>query len=243
MNNEQFLCHSGNMSLSSSSASVGSAWSNLLHFYCDNDIISVSHETLPQDMEVLIDTSEKIKVIYVYQSKLNELQLTANLLYHEFLVIETEKWLVFDCCINNGRNSWFQKWSFLRIFWRFWSLEKNAAGIILQRSKDEAKVRDICEKDRRLDIRLWKKASGKGYMKDLVDFIYSRNELKKKYDILGSNCQDFAAKICNNFCNDGAIQYFTDNRETVVCVTVGLIAMSLILYLYLQSSRSKSKTK
>lgn len=122
----------------------------------------------------LVDDSENIVQVRYYTHPLNSWQMSKFVLHHAFIVFETNKW--------------------------WWSIEKNDAGVTLQRSKDIEYVRDKYRRTKRTTgiftgITLEKEARGSTTLNELINHIYSRNYLNQDYHFLDNNCQHFAEKI------------------------------------------------
>ena len=147
-------------------------------------LLMIIINTLKPEMSEVIDETEKILQIWVHQCKLRALwwQITQLLFNHQFVVLETTKW--------------------------WWSMEKDDARILIQRSKqledvryfvDTIKHRQHFMKDRRTPMCQLSYDKGRKSMKDLIDFLYNIHELNIKYHFLDDNCKDFAKKIFDEF--------------------------------------------
>jgi hypothetical protein len=82
----------------------------------------------------------------------------------------------------------------------WWSIEKNTEGITIQRSKHITYVRDNYRRNKRLTpVAEMNSDKGRMKMKDLVEFLYKKDELNKTYNVLSENCQDFSKRIFDEF--------------------------------------------
>jgi len=150
-------------------------WTSEIYFDPEADSSSgsdyrISDSELRSRMEELIKGSEDIEEVRAYQCPLFGVQLTQYLLNHQFIMLETNSW--------------------------WWSVEKNTEGITIQRSKKIEYVRDRYRRNARpKDIILNKTDEGRKTMQDLVDYIYTKDELNKKYCVYTDNCKHFAKRI------------------------------------------------
>jgi hypothetical protein len=136
----------------------------------------ISDGELREKLKELVDDSEKITEVRLYSHPLTNLQVTAELWRHDFILFETDKW--------------------------WWSIEKNDAGVTIQRSKHIEYVRDRYRRAKRTTglfgmhgIKLEKKYKGSHTLNELIDHIYIKNYLNEDYHLLENNCQHFADKI------------------------------------------------
>lgn len=98
--------------------------------------------------------------------------------YHAFVVFETEFW--------------------------WWSIEKNDAGITLQRSKRKNSVLYEYRRESRVKpITLVMTAKGRGSVSDLVDLLWTQDHLNRTYHFLLENCKYFAAAVFNQTNSEG----------------------------------------
>ena len=131
----------------------------------------------------MIDNSEKILQIWVYESKLRNMKQMIQIIFnYQFVVPETTKW--------------------------WWSIEKDDARILIQRSEQLNNVRDSVDtvedgkhfqSERRTPVCQLSYDEGRKSIKDLIDFLYDRDELNIEYDLLEDNCNDFAKKVFDEF--------------------------------------------
>ena len=131
----------------------------------------------------MIDNSEKILQIWVYESKLRNMKQMIQIIFnYQFVVPETTKW--------------------------WWSIEKDDARIVIQRSEQLNNVRDSVDtiedgkhlqRERRTPVCQLSYDEGRKSIKDLIDFLYDRDELNIEYDLLEDNCKDFAKKVFDEF--------------------------------------------
>ena len=173
------------MSFSSSSSPSpgpgGEKWTNEIYFDPEADSrygkdYRITDGNLKVEMNKLIEGYEEIKKINVYEHPLGGLSILRGVirpianLSHVFMVLDTDKW--------------------------WWSIEKNDEGVTIQRSKYIEYVRDkYRRKSRPEPITKVKSDTGRRTMKHLISFLYRKDELHKKYNVLTENCQDFAKRI------------------------------------------------
>ncbi|CAG0901004.1 unnamed protein product [Darwinula stevensoni] len=161
--------------------SKGGNWENVLYFIPESDKTSdithnIAHEGLESWALELIDGSEEIENVWVYTQPPHEAQLTAGLLYHAFVVLQTNEW--------------------------WWSVEKDTGGIFLQRSKKKEFVKEYFRMENR-EVPLSLEAGDRGRMKmeDLIHWLYKQREVRKGYriDDRDMNCQGFAKRVFDEF--------------------------------------------
>ncbi|XP_057377869.1 uncharacterized protein LOC130699673 [Daphnia carinata] len=137
----------------------------------------ITDEQLREKLSDLIDTEEKIEKASVYSNPLSSWQATNALLYHAFIVMETNNW--------------------------WWSIEKNTEGITIQRSKDIKSVRDMYQRKKRTTgwtplTKIRKNETTQGgntTIEELINYIWRKDYLNDVYHLLKENCQKFAAMI------------------------------------------------
>ena len=162
---------------SSSKGNSNEEWTNQIFFDHEADVpkergYEISDEDLIQKMNDLIEGEENIIRVFVCNCPIWGWQLTNMLFSHEFVVLETTKW--------------------------WWSIEKNTEGITIQRSKNPKYVRDRYRQENRpWPIHEKKVQRGKNNMKNLIRFLYEKDELHRRYNLLYNNCQHFAERIYN----------------------------------------------
>jgi hypothetical protein len=129
------------------------------------------------------DESDHILWIAVYSSPLQWWQINRGILYHAYVVMETDEW--------------------------FYSLERTEKNITLQRAKDLMFVRDMRErkwrKTKLLDddpTRLIR-AHGKGTIRGVIRYLYRENLLHNRYDLFKDNCKHLTQNIFNAFNCEG----------------------------------------
>ena len=151
---------------------------------------------LQSKLRQIIDnrTQNVILNVYLYKVPLSEwLPVPVpemGIMYHSFVVLESE------CRDEIVKYLWYKKCKW------WWSLEKHADTITLQRSKYKPAVVESCKKERRLKqiyqrpmLVISDKAKDNFYLQDLIDYIYQTNELDLKYCVDDNNCQKFAKTI------------------------------------------------
>ena len=135
------------------------------------DSYTITESELKLQFCELRSTREAIRNVRIYKSKLTSVQLTMAILYHAYVVFETDQW--------------------------WWSIEQNTEGITVQRAKNLEAVRDKYRKgDRKWVAIKWSSLIiedlGTGTMADVADFLYTKNFLNKPYGWTGNNCKHFA---------------------------------------------------
>ena len=165
-------------SANSSSGEKGGAWEHQIYFDPEADktegsCYTFNDDELREKLKKLVDDSEDIVEAIAYDSPLYIWQLTKNVLNHEFIVLETTSW--------------------------WWSIEKHSEGITIQRSKTFRAVKDkYRQHDRTTGLRgISENRRGKGRksVNDLINWLWSSDQLNKKYNLLARNCQDFATAV------------------------------------------------
>ena len=161
----------------------GGCWKGEIYFDPESDKTTgeshnITDNELREKLGTLIKTSEEILHIRIYSNKLHDLQLTSQVLlvFHAFIVLETNDW--------------------------WWSIEKNEEGITIQRSKKIEYVRDkYRQHPRKKPILKRIEDNGRKKMEDLVNWLYQKDELNRKYswDKQEANCQGFANGIFDEF--------------------------------------------
>ena len=169
------------MGASSSSSSSGKTGGTGRELYFDpesdqrwGEEYNISDAELREKMGKLIDVREAIAQIWVYKCPLHEMQLSQVLLNHQFVVFGTSAW--------------------------WWSIEKNDQQIVIQRSKKWEWVKNHLKREaRKTPVKEMSGDKGRKCMNDLIEFLYQKNELRKRYDVIEENCQDFAQRIFDEF--------------------------------------------
>ena len=167
----------------STSGSGGGEYTKKLYFDPEADreegqSYLISDEELRQRLEDLIDVEEVITCVYVYRNPLYYYQLTDFLMYHAFVVFETETW--------------------------WWSIEKNNENVTIQRSKKLSRVLHQYRRVQRIrPIKLVMKARGRGSVRDLIDILWRKDLLYKPYNVFDENCKHFAAIVFKHTNSEG----------------------------------------
>ena len=188
------------------SGSKGGEWTGQLStwFYLEDDDID-SLRQCGTDLHG-ITNSEKIQYIGDYTYPTSELSDMANgilIVYHQFVVIETNK--------------------------RCWSIEKDSEKILLQRSKTKCCVEKYKEgKVRSTTVEIMVEKEERGSMKDLFEFICRVDELKRKYDLISDNCQHSAGRLFSKF--EKPSQDTRSPNSTVVLTGVGIAGVLLAYF-------------
>ena len=122
-----------------------------------------------------LDPAEEIDEVSYYTHPLNSWQIGKGVMYHAFIVLKTKDW--------------------------YWSIEKNDAGVTIQRSKEIEHVRDKYYRIKRQEnwtsgIAMEKsKSVNNKTVKQLIKHVYEANYVNEEYGIIQKNCQQFANKI------------------------------------------------
>ena len=53
-------------------------------------------------------------------------------------------------------------------------------------------------------------------MKDLIDYLYQKDELHKPYNLASDNCKDFAKRIFDEFAKSKYLTFSIDNIENAL---------------------------
>ena len=124
--------------------------------------------------------SEHILKIQVYKTPLHKWQLTQVILYHEFVVLKTDKW--------------------------WWSVEKNDEGITIQRSKYKKYVKNFYRRQERnsRDKMLHEDCTKYDLLK-LVEWIWLLDHLYKPYNYFTNSCKDFAEAVFHHVAKKKAV--------------------------------------
>ena len=112
--------------------------------------------------------NEDIEQVWTYKVSLTRYQLTNFLFYHMFIVFKTKNW--------------------------YWSVEKHADKVTIQRNESMSEVRDYYRGERRIGTPQeinW--AFGSKKAKHIIDQV----NLFDSYDPITSNCQQFASRLYN----------------------------------------------
>lgn len=164
----------------SDSAGFGGIWKYTLYFdpRADQPVEEgylITDEELRVKFIQLLDASEEILKVRIYTNPLYKWQFTQFILYHAFIVFETQNW--------------------------WWSIEKNAQGLTIQRSKTLNSIKQYYRRIERTSgirsVELFKEATGKGTVSDLVHYLWRKDELNKSYLFIYRNCQDFVNVVFN----------------------------------------------
>ena len=155
----------------------GGDWTYKLYFDPEADKASddgywITQDELWEKLNGLVDIWQGIMKVMAYKVPLSEKQLTAFVFYHTFIVFKTENW--------------------------WWSIEKKSEGITIQRSKYLSVVKHYYRQKRRnYGVECMEKAEYIGWytVYNLIGWLESKNQLKKKYNFLTSNCKHFASAV------------------------------------------------
>lgn len=142
-----------------------------------------SHDSLRQKMSRHrgIDHAEKLNEMTLYKVPLVEWQLTQVVFNHQFVVIDSSSW--------------------------WWSIERDSEKILLQRSKFPYVVRNYNEGFlRKFPVVEIKRGDCEGTMKNLIEFLHCKGELKTEYDLVNNNCKTFANNVFDTFVVEGTVK-------------------------------------
>lgn len=140
--------------------------------------------SLMDDMMDKLDDDEMIQEIWVYKKPLTEVQKTQLLLNHQFVVLKT----------TNTPAPW-PKESI-----RWWSIEKDGEQIVIRKARSVEAVRDSDLQGPRITpVEKMSHDQGTKSMKDLIVFLFDKDELWKTYHWLTDNCQQFAKRVFDEF--------------------------------------------
>ncbi|CAF0765380.1 unnamed protein product [Adineta ricciae] len=144
---------------------------------------TIEQDQLVEDFESITnDSDEKIIQVTIYKTPLSTWQLTQAVLYHAFVVLETENW--------------------------YYSLEISEKCVTMQRSKSKEDVRDSYPRERLRNVlrgdtpERIRRAKGKKTMSEVMKYIVDNEILDRNYEVLvddGQNCQTFANSIFRHF--------------------------------------------
>ena len=165
----------------------GSKWTSKLYFDrdCDNPNCAMSELTESALVQILNElvSDEKILQVQMWKHPLNPYQLSDLIVYHCFLVLETNEW--------------------------WWSIEKNTEELTMQRCKNHEKVIKHYRRRPRTagwkwltDIRKMKSTKlpdADSKLSSFFDTLYKNNELRITYHRYNDNCKDFAQRLYNYF--------------------------------------------
>ena len=135
----------------------------------------ISHEELETRMLEYI-RDENILTVTIYKHKLYSWQRTQALLYHAFIVLETEEW--------------------------WWSAEKNADGVFVQRSKHQWAVRNRLEGKERPRTTLLEHDTSHKTLRNFVFMLWATRAVESEYHFLRNNCKDFAKVVFDSMACD-----------------------------------------
>lgn len=135
--------------------------------------------------KIIDDDPDNIVKIEVYRTPLTDIQPTHMILYHAYVVIETENW--------------------------YYSIETSEKNITMQRSKEKSMVRDQIVGQKRKTLQDEDKpdcivsANGSGTILEVVKYLYKEDRLNCEYHPLFENCKDLSKLIFDKFNSDGKV--------------------------------------
>lgn len=119
--------------------------------------------------------------MWLFKRPLSEWQRTQLVWNHQFVVVDSPGW--------------------------YWSLEREGETLLLQRNVRYTVVKDYEEGcPRYAPVVEIKHGYCKGTMKDLIEFLYRKEELKTNYDWVFNNCKTFANSVFNEFVVEGTVE-------------------------------------
>lgn len=143
----------------------------------DGKIYTIDMRSTMDDVNEMMEDSEKIKHIWVYKVPLSWWQLTDFFFNHQFVVMETTNW--------------------------FWSFEKIDQEIIIQRSKELPWVRNFLKrKERDTRIKRLSDDTGSKSMKEVVLFLYNKDKSNTRFDWEADDCKHFAKRVFDEFAKE-----------------------------------------
>ena len=145
--------------------------------------ILIGDSEVAEKIEQLIDPYEVIHHIYLYRNPLYWFQLTDLMMYHVFIVLQTDNW--------------------------WWSIEKNQDNITIQRSRQQHTViYGYRQQKRELPVTRIIMVEGNRPVRDLICFLRERGHLNKPYNLLLGNCKHLAVILLNYLNLEGKIYHF-----------------------------------
>lgn len=136
----------------------------------DHETYNLQTENLLPKPKPVDDTIERV---YAYKVPLYKQQLSEKIVCHVFIVFRTKKW--------------------------WWSIEKHTDGITIQRSQNEkAVVNSFRKEPRNRKATLVLEDESECFVHGLIDWIYEKGLLYDEYDLVESNCKDFAKVVFNH---------------------------------------------
>lgn len=178
----------------SKGAAKGENWRNKLYFDSEADKpnerkLWLTENELLRKLDEFTDTKERIRTVIAYKNPLLQEQVTSDMLYHLFIVFETDNW--------------------------WWSIEKNGEGLTIQRSKKIEAVRDRYRQEARTfglstvlegthlcssglcvpAVTEVKSDRGRKTIRELIIWLQKEKWLFCKYNLLTSNCQHFGEAV------------------------------------------------
>ena len=127
-----------------------------------------------------IDEFERLQTIWLFKRPLYKGQFTQIFMNHQFVVMQTMHW--------------------------YWSIEKLADRILLQKNESSFMVREYREGIRRnkpvVEI---KHGTCQGSVIDLIEFLYCRDELNRPYHLVEDNCKNFANRVFDKFVLESSV--------------------------------------
>jgi len=113
----------------------------------------------------------------------------------------------------------------------YWTIEKNDAGIVLQRSKTVNHVTDYIAGQRRDKPAIEANSSRcYGKVKDLLEWLVRTGELHKPYDLLNENCVHFAYRVMSFVMELSSWNTVTEFYNLIISLTFVLIAIMIITF-------------
>ncbi|KAL4240030.1 hypothetical protein ACF0H5_000825 [Mactra antiquata] len=170
-------------------------WSTEIYLYRDvgsgctpATVVRVPYKDLVSDFEKLIDMKAPIDEVYMYKHKLPDSQITNNLQHHYYVLFKSENW--------------------------YWTIEKNAKYIILQRSKDCSGVKAYIQGAQRSHDSS-EHCDDDNSVKDIGDLILWFGQVTKNPSTLvNSNSQEFAYRAYDVLTSWLVFHRYLDNNRS-----------------------------
>lgn len=169
---------------------IESAYSTIVQYYdkIDNQTVSIPEEELITQFKNLIRPDERLIQIHMYKCPMWNWQLTKWIVYHAFIVFQTSTIIDPD---NDPETNW-------------WSVEKTADRVTIQRSKNLEDVRDHYGRSRRAEqiTQVLIDPKTRGSVHSLIEHLHYQHLVGNGYNLLWNNCKHFASNLFNKFAAD-----------------------------------------
>lgn len=153
----------------------GGNWKNELAVEDGQRISFILTQNSLREQLCRLDHAEQLRKIWLFKRPLKKGQYTQIIYNHQFVVIESIQ--------------------------SYWSLEKNSDRLFVQKNQSFRMVvlYEPEKRPRNRPVVEIKHGDCKGTIRDLIKFLYDKNELQKKYNWIEENCKDFANRVFNEF--------------------------------------------